>query len=572
MRRRVLLVAFAAAFLGALAATARSRAAPPSAFDALVDEYYADFSRIHPSSGTELGLHDHDADLEDASAAAIGAETERLHGFARRFADVDTGTLTPARARDLAVVHTAIEAALLELEKVQGWKHRAGQYPGLANDAVYSLVKRASTPDDVRLRAVIARTEKIPLLLEQGKKNLEAVPRVSCETALEDLPGVISFLEDDVPKAFPAALQGESAARWKKACAAAVAALHDYEAFLKDAILPKATASFAIGAEAFSAKLRAEEMIALPLDRVLARGEAELHRLQEEFRETAARVDPKKTPREVQAANWKDHAPADKVIPETQARLGALKKFILEHAIVTIPSDLMPRVEETPPALRSATLASMSTPGPFETVARDAIFNVTLPDASWSAERVEEYLGGALNRNTIDVTAIHEAFPGHFVQFVWLPRIDSKVRKFEGAASNVEGWAHYCEQMLVDEGWGGGDPRLRLAQLQDALLRAARYVAGIRMHARGMSFDEAVRFFEDEGYQSKQVALMEARRGTEDPTYLYYTWGKLEILALRDDYRKKLGAAYTLQKFHDAFLAEGSIPLPLVREALLGRP
>jgi uncharacterized protein (DUF885 family) len=230
----------------------------------------------------------------------------------------------------------------------------------------------------------------------------------------------------------------------------------------------------------------------------------------------------------------------------------------------------MPKVAETPPFMRATTMASMETPGAYETHATEAYYNVTLPEKGWSAAQTEDFMRGAFNRPLIDVVSIHEAFPGHYVQFLWMPRIDSKVRKFEAVSSNAEGWAHYCEQMLLDEGYGEGDPRLRLAQLQDALLRAARYVVGIRMHTRGMTFDEGVAFFQKEGYQTQKVAEMETKRGTMDPTYLYYTAGKLEILKLRDEYKAKLGPAFTLRKFHDALLKEGALPLPLVRKALLG--
>ncbi len=539
-------------------------------FAALVDEYYKTYSSVHPSSATDLGLHDHDSDLDDCSAEAFEREAARLQSFAARFALVDARSLSPWDRTDLEVVKHAIAAARLELERVQSWKHHPDFYTGIANGAVYTLVKRASAPEVERLEHVIARTEKIPLLLAQGKKNLAETPRICCEIALEDLPGVEEFLKDDVPKAFPKALSGDASARWTKACASACDALEDYKHFIEKELLPQAPERFALGPELFSKKLAAEEMIDLPLGPLLERGKSYLAELQRKFQETAAAIDSTKSFREVQASIGKDHASADKVIPETQARLEGLRRFLVEKEIVTLPSDLMPRVEETPPSMRSMTLASMSTPGPFEKVATDAIFNVTLPDPSWDAAKSEDYLAGALYRPELDVTAIHEALPGHFVQFIWLPHVDSKVRKFEGASSNVEGWAHYCEQMLVDEGWGGGDKKLRLAQLQDALLRAARYVAGIEMHTQGMTLDQARRFFEEEGYQSKEVADMETKRGTEDPTYLYYTWGKLEILELRADYEKKLGASYSLKKFHDAFLAQGSVPLPLVREALLG--
>jgi uncharacterized protein (DUF885 family) len=219
--------------------------------------------------------------------------------------------------------------------------------------------------------------------------------------------------------------------------------------------------------------------------------------------------------------------------------------------------------------MRAFTLASMDTPGPFESRATEAYYNVTLPGPQMSAADAESYLRGAFSRPVLELTSIHEAFPGHYLQFQWMPKMRSKTRKLYGCNSNVEGWAHYTEQMMVDEGVGGGDPKLRLAQLQEALLRAARYVAGIRMHTRGMTVAQATELFEKRGLQSHAVAEMEAKRGTEDPTYLYYTWGKLQILKLRADYQKAAGARYSLRKFHDALLAEGAIPLPLLRKALL---
>jgi len=220
----------------------------------------------------------------------------------------------------------------------------------------------------------------------------------------------------------------------------------------------------------------------------------------------------------------------------------------------------------------------MDTPGPFEAHAAEAYFNVTLPDASMTPAQVEGYMH-SFNAGTVISTAVHEAYPGHYVQFLWLPQAPSKVRKLLGANTDVEGWAHYCEQMMLDEGYGqpgtgAKDEReskfLRLGQLQDALLRNARFLAGIQMHTGKMSFDEAVAFFQKEGYQGKETAMVETKRGTSDPTYLYYTLGKLEILKLREDMRKKQGAAFSLEKFHDDFLRQGFPPVKVVREAMLG--
>jgi len=201
-----------------------------------------------------------------------------------------------------------------------------------------------------------------------------------------------------------------------------------------------------------------------------------------------------------------------------------------------------------------------------------------LPDPKMTPTEVEGFMH-AFNIGTVISTAVHEAYPGHYIQFLWLPQAPTRVRKLLGCSSNAEGWAHYTEQMMLDEGYGqpgagAKDDReskfLRLGQLQDALLRNARFIVGIEMHTGKMSFDEAVAFFQKEGYQSKETAMVETKRGTSDPTYLYYTLGKLEIIKLREDVKKRDGAAFSLQKFHDDFLRQGSPPVKIVREAMLG--
>ena len=240
-----------------------------------------------------------------------------------------------------------------------------------------------------------------------------------------------------------------------------------------------------------------------------------------------------------------------------------------EKRIVTIPKAAPARVEETPPFLRATTSASMDIPGPFETVATEAYYNMTLPDPKAPAAEKNEFMS-QWYYPAISNVSVHEVWPGHYLQFLYARHFPSDIRKVLGAATNSEGWAHYCEQMVIDEGFHADDPRYRLAQLQDALLRDARFIVGIRMHTKGMTVAEAEEFFAKEGYQSRPVARSESKRGTSDPTYGYYTMGKLMILKLRDDYRAKKGARFSLQDFHDTFIKLGPLPLPLVRKAMLG--
>jgi hypothetical protein len=273
-----------------------------------------------------------------------------------------------------------------------------------------------------------------------------------------------------------------------------------------------------------------------------------------------------------------DHPASDHLLQSFRDTFSSLRGFIQDKHIITIPSPVLPTVEETPPFARALTTASMDTPGPYEKVAKEAYFNVTLPDSNWPKEQVDDYMSG-FNRGTIISTAVHETYPGHYVQFLWMKDAPSKVRKLLGSGTNAEGWAHYCEQMMLDEGYGqpgvgARDQReanmLRLGQLQDALLRNARFIVGIKMHTGQMTFDEAKEFFVNQGYQVRSVAEKEAKRGTSDPTYLVYTLGKLQIMKLREDYKKMKGDQFSLEEFHNTFMRQGFPPIKIVRQALLG--
>jgi uncharacterized protein (DUF885 family) len=290
-------------------------------------------------------------------------------------------------------------------------------------------------------------------------------------------------------------------------------------------------------------------------------------------------VDPTKTPTEVLAELATIHPAPDKLLKAFSDTFDTLISFIDAHHIITIPSTVRPTLEETPPFMRATTFASMDPPGPFETHSTTAFFNVTLPEKDWSAEHVAEHMA-SFNVGTIISTSVHEAYPGHYVQFLWTPQFPSKIRKLIGANTNIEGWAHYTEQMMLDEGYAAAPPNatpaqireaklIRLGQLQDALLRDARFVNAIKLHTGQFTFDQAVEFFVKEGYQSRAVALVETKRGTADATYLYYTLGKLEIMKLREDMQKQQGAAFTLQNFHDTFMRQGFAPLKIIRKAML---
>jgi uncharacterized protein (DUF885 family) len=539
-------------------------------FNKLADRIFDELIfRYDPASATQAGFHQYDALMPTGSRAEVEEQIAVTRKFIAEVEAFDPSGLSPSVAADRELALAQLHGQLLTLDNIRMWEKNPDGYTSYATSAIFTIMSRTFAPPAERLKSAIAREKLIPRMFQSARENLKNPPEIYTSVALEQLPGIESFFQHDVPAAFTKVKDAALLAEFKKSNQGVLDALKSYENFLKTDLLPRSKGDFRIGAENYRNKLLYDEMVDTPLDRLLAVGYDDLHRNQAELKRVAAQIDPNRPVEAILQDLENDHPAADKLLGSFRDVLGGLRDFIETRHIVTIPSKVMPTVEETPPFMRALTSASMDTPGPYEKVAKEAFFNVTLPDPAWPAKEIDEYLQG-FNRGTIISTAVHEAYPGHYIQFLWVPSATSKVRKLMGCGSNAEGWAHYTEQMMLDEGYGNGDLKLRLGQLQDALLRDARYVVGIRMHTGDMTMEQAVEFFVQEGHQVRPTAEKEAKRGTSDPTYLVYTLGKLEILKLREDYKAMKGGKYTLQGFHDAFLRQGNPPVKIVRRALLG--
>ena len=529
----------------------------------VVDRFFSDYLfKFNPTQGTTSGFHQYDKLLEDYSRRNVDAQAKVLHSFEKEFLQQPD---TPDRELILSKIHSD----LLALEDIRMWEKNPDQYSSGVTESIFCIMSRNFAPQPVRLESVIAREQQIPAVFQAARANLKNPPHIYTQIALEQLPGIIGFFQKDVPLAFNEVKDKNLLGRFHQSNEAVIRSLESYQTFLKTDVLPRSHGDFRLGTRNFEKKLAYDEMVDIPLDRLLKIGFEDLRRNQQQFREVAAKIDPNKTPQQILADLEHDHPAPGKLLQTFRDVLGGLRSYVIDHKIVKVPSMVLPIVEETPPFMRALTFASMDTPGPYEKVAKEAFFNVTLPEPNWPKPKVEGLME-AFNRGTVVSTAIHEVYPGHYVQFLWIQQIPSKVRKLIGANSNAEGWAHYCEQMMLDEGYGNGDPKLRLGQLQDALLRDARYIVGIEMHTRGMTMKQGIEFFVKEGYQTEETGKRETERGTSDPTYLYYTLGKLEILKLRADYHKMQGSKFSLEEFHDNFMKQGYPPIKIVRKALLG--
>jgi uncharacterized protein (DUF885 family) len=546
-------------------------AGAPSDFSRLVDAYFDAKYAFEPTSGTGVGFHAHDAALEDLSRARIEARAAELHGFVTRLEALPAAALTDDQAIDRAFLASQARAELFELETWQNWRHNPMTYARLPGEAIDSLMKRAFAPAPARLRSVVARLRALPTIFAAARANLEDPAPEHTALALRMAKGSVGFFEEATRTwARASGADAASMKEFEAANDAALAAVRAFADWLEHDLAPRSHGAFALGEARYRELLRLQEMVETPLPELGAMAEAQLEKDRAAFVATAARIAPGKRPGEVMASLSSEHPTAEDLIPSVARGLEAARAFATRRGLVTFPSEQRPRVKETPPYERAAIFAAMDTPGPLDPPGLDAYYYVTPVEPDWTPARREEHLR-AFNVYTAAAVDVHEAYPGHFLQFLYMPSVASKPRKLLYTTSNVEGWAHYAEQMMIDEGFaaefGAGAERVRLAQIQEAMLRDCRFVVALGLHTRGMSVDEATRIFVERGFQEPSNGHEEALRGTYDPMYLAYTLGKLQIQALRDKYRAKTGK--DLRAFHDAFVAQGGLPVALVERVIL---
>jgi uncharacterized protein (DUF885 family) len=556
--------------VGVAAAILLARAPSASEFPKFVDDYFAARYEFSPVEGTAAGFHQYDSRIDDLSSATVLKRIATLKQQEARLAGLRSSGLSSADEIDAEVLDGDIRSELLDLDTLKLWRTNPMGYVAIPGGSIDGLMKRNFAPARDRLRSAIARLRGIPSLVAAMRANVDNTPREFTELAMLMASGSAGFFRGTVAAWGRDAAGSDAALRaeFERANSAAAGAMESAAAWLKTDLLPRSKGAYAIGAGNFRKKLLYDEMVDIPLDRLLAIGEANLEKDREAFIATARQIDPKKPPLDVINSLAADHPTAANLVPYARQTIEGVRRFVVEHHIVTIPSEVRPIVEETPPFARFGSFASMDTPGAYETKATEAYYYVTPPEADWTPAQKEEHLR-SFNRGDLMLVTIHEAYPGHYVQFLYSKQFPTKTRKLTFCGTNGEGWAHYAEQMMVEQGFGNGDPKIRLAQLHEALLRDCRYVVGIKLHTAGMTVAEGAKIFEERGFRDKQVALEEARRGAFNPTYLYYTLGKLEIYKLRSDYQRARGSRYSLEQFHDDFVKQGAIPIPLVRRILL---
>ena len=534
-----------------------------------VDEYLAWLHETHPTNATFDGVHLHDDLIEDLSRAAVEGQIRDLGGFARRLAAIDPARLTETERLERPALTANIQSRLFELEQVRTWERNPQLYGDLLSTSLAGQVLFDYAPLAERARRILSKLRQVPRLIQAARDNIKDPPGIFIKVGLESLRGTLRFIEDDLPRALSALDDLHVLGDLADASTEASHAIGSYVAYLENDLAPRARGSFRLGRERLQQKLQLDEGITLDHERLLAIAMRELRATQEEFRRAAGRLDAR-DPMAAWARAKNDHPPAGQVVATAQEQLDELKTFIQRQDLVSLPASAQVQVAATPRFYRW-TFASMWTPGPFETRPLRAYYYITDADPSWPAERQEEHLRD-YNLGALWAISIHEVYPGHFLHYQHLRQVSSTLRKsiLFSSTAMVEGWAHYAEHMMVEAGFRRKDPAVNLGQLAEALIRLCRLVVGLRLHSEDLSVEQGVRFFREEAYLEEASARREAERGTFDPSYVLYALWKLMVLKLREDCKAASPDAFSLRRFHDALLGNGTVPLWLHRNLMLG--
>ena len=573
---RVRILTVITAIAASLVVLVASRSAPSASetFARFVDDYLDDFARRHPSIAAGNGIHGHDDLLDDFSAAAIAAEITKLEEE-RAFlsAKIDTTSLTLDERVDRRILLGIIDGWLLEQQTLANWRRNPMQYGSALADGIHDLMTKESAPAPVRMRYIIAKLRAAPKLIAAARANIQNPPRLFAERGAAMMRGAAEMLGKDLDLAFAAEPNARLRDSLRRAADAVIPIVNAYATYLERDVAPRATGDFTIGAVNLARRYRAEEMIDTPLDQLVAIGERELRAQQAAFRAAAERLAPGKDPVATWVSVRRIHPPMGGVVGATQAIVDSLTSFVSSRGIASVPRG--ERVVVAPALPFDLGFASMHASPPLEPKPVKSIFYITDARPDMPAQQREEWLE-RYNYASLSNTAAHEAMPGHWLHSTYMRKTPGKVRRiwiglnsFPQPSSGQDGWAHYAEQLVLDEGYDHDDPRLRLAQLSDALTRICRLLSGIKVHTKSWTLADAQRCFEKEAYVAAPAAKREAERSAYDPTYGGYFLGKRAILKLRTDYAARLGSKFNLRDFHERFMTNGIAPIKAQRMLLL---
>ncbi len=543
------------------ALAAQPAATPATSWAGFRDGFIEGWFKIDPAGAVYQGRHDFDGGLGDWSPAGLKAQGDFLRtsiATAKGFT-----ALTGADAFERDYLITVAQGKLFWLEDADqphrnpAWYVNAGLDPNV-------YVARNYAPAPVRLKALTAFLEKVPAATANIRANLKApMPLSYVNFGAAAFNGFADYYTGDAKAAFASVKDPAAQKRFDVAAAAASASMKALGGWLESQ-RATATQDFALGPDRFARMIRATEGVDTPLATLTAVGQADLKRNQAALAEACGTFAPGATIPDCMA-KMNANKPVGGPVAAARLQIPTLRKFVVDHDLVTIPGTEAALVEESPPYNRQNS-AYIDPPGPFDKGV-PSVYYISPPDPSWTKAVQDAFVPG---ERDLLFTSVHEVMPGHFLQFLHANRSPSLFGRLFVGYAFAEGWAHYTEEMMWEAGLNDGDPETHVGQISNALLRDCRFLSAIGLHANGMTQEQSFRMFVDQCYQDEGNARQQAARGTYDPAYLNYTLGKLMIRKLRTDWTATRGGRKAWKAFHDQVLSYGGPPIPLLRQAMMG--
>lgn len=511
----------------------------------------------NPIFATYLGIHDFDHLMPRGTYEAEIEECARVKEYLRRLGQIPRKGLSPAKRVDHGVLRNTFRLWIFESETAAIWKSmpRASETVG---DGLFPLFMREFAPLPRRLESITGRLERSPAFITETQGRIRDPVRLWSEVALESTHRLPAFLKT-IEATGRDHLHGADRSRLEEAVAKTNEALARHATWIQRDVLPRSKERLGIGAAKFRRLVRLRELGAT-VEEIYGVGKKYLRESRRELVRLAAEIKPGASVDEAKEIVKRDHpARFEEALHYTAQAMEDAKRFIVQRGLATIPTNEELSVVETPSYLRHVIpFAAYNPPARFEP-RKQGFYMVTPVEDKPEMLRELSYAG-------IRNTAVHEGYPGHHLQLACATLNPSHARIFAGATETIEGWAHFCEDMMKDAGFSA-DPKTKFVQMTDQIWRACRILIDIDLHTGKMGFDEAVEFLVRESGMERAGAIAEVKRYTYSPAYqLSYLLGKHLILQLRKDVKRGLGKQYSNKLFHDTILYAGSLPMKHMRE------
>ncbi|NIV17636.1 MAG: DUF885 family protein [Woeseiaceae bacterium] len=568
------------AFNGAVASTA------DEAFEVIAEQYLSDLPSFSPVGATQIGDHSVDDQLDDVSAGARERVADKYRDYLALLAAIDHDDLSRANQVDAGMLRNRIESGLWQLETLQEWAWNPRYYINISGGAIYGLVARDFAPIEARLSSAAARMEQLPRFLEQARAAIEParVPKIHAETAVRQNPGLLSIIEAMIVPQM-SALKPATRARLEAAIETAKDAVAEHQTWLEEELLPRAAGDFRIGEELYDTKLAFTLESKLSRKEIRARADAEYESVRNQMYEIAKEIYARKHPYTafpdapdaaykqviIRAALEEAYAklpPRDGIVEIAKQQLQQATDFVVENNIVTMPEDPV-EIIVMPEFQRGVSLAYLDPPGPLDK-GQSAFYAVAPLPGDWTDEQVESFLR-EYNLYSIQDLTIHEGVPGHYLQLALSNRYPSTLRSILWSGPMVEGWAVYAERVMIDSGYGGGDPLQRLIMLKWYLRAITNAIIDSAIHVDGMTRDQAMKLMIEGGFQEEREAAGKWVRAQLTSAQLStYFVGYQEHVGMRLAVEAVWGDEFTLRRYHDQALSYGSPPVKYIRALILG--